>query len=83
MMRRPFRSIAQHLLVRRYGKANDWNCTALEISQTTGVPIHFVRRICRESGYPVQSAYEGGDFLNVMPVDNFIRMGCRDIRSRY
>lgn len=83
MMRRPFRSAAQHFLVRRYGNSCSWNCTAREISQATGVPLNVVRRICRDSGYPIQSAHEGGDFLNVIPVDNFLRLGHREIRGRY
>lgn len=83
MRHRPFRSAAQHFLVRRYGTLSRWNCTASEIAQETGVPITTVRRICRDAKYPIQSAHEGGDFVNVIPVDSYMRMGHREIRSRY
>lgn len=82
-MLRPFRSTAQHFLVRRYGRACNWECSYAEIAKATRISVAAVSRICRQHGYKLKIERPGGDFLNILPVDRFLQMGSGQIRNRY
>ncbi|MER9524057.1 valine--tRNA ligase [Mesorhizobium sp. M0292] len=77
----PYREMAYHFLVRRYGKSVDWNCSYAEIAEVTKVPIVRVRAICVRKGYPV--SHDAQMPVAYMPVDKYFALPFSIVRNLY
>ena len=58
MTMRPFQSEAQKFLVYREGVAVNWDCTYLELSQATGIPVPRVEDICKAAKWNLRNQEE-------------------------
>lgn len=56
----------------RQGVAVDWDCTATEIAEATGIHRETVIRICAQRGWPIRSVSRGG-YVRGEP-NNLIRL---------
>lgn len=50
---------AKAFLIWREGRSVNWNCTAVELAEATGISPRYVRQICAERGWKIQRSEPG------------------------
>lgn len=71
---------ANTFLVWREGKSVDWDCTAAELAEATGLSVQTVRSICRERGYRVRDGRRSADSVTLFGARGSVDVDDHEVR---